>query len=293
MPTIRPFNRTFLKALQTTRPSDGASDFSGYGIFQNVRTHRDEAEMRPGRAPLQTFALEQTAMSFAQPDRVSANRDPRALDLNVMKRWTLDILLDPLLAADGYVYFALGYLGIESAVGGLAEAIISQTGGQPNIVLTSTSVVGANGRHHVTLERDGADLNLVVDGVVEDSDVIVSEIDVSAISFVEIGPVFDGVMDFVRIREGVYPTNQLYSRLLHPRAKSVRACWRDGPDGDGIVWDHSVFENHGRITGAGVTAGASLAHPHMPVQAMRSFIADENKRKLFVAVGGTEYGGDV
>lgn len=298
MPTARPFNRTFLKGLQTTRPEDGADDHTGFRRFQNVRTHKDEAEIRPGRVLLQAFASAQTAMVFDGTAGATAKLDPAVWSVG-MSQWVVDGLSQGAAAAAVLLQVGdrstPGGLRVEQLLSGAIRVEVYAAGWKQ---LTSSTLLGLSAGHWA-LVKNGLELELYIEGILEDSLTLPSAPIVETVGSLYLaqdavsGQLFTGSIDFIRFREGLLPHNRaIRTRLLNPRSQRVRACYRDGPDADNLIWDHSVFELHA-VAGGAVTTGTTLSHPHAPVQALHSFIADENSKKLFALVGGREYGGDL
>lgn len=305
----RVYNRDFLLGLQTTRPADGADDFTGFRRFQNVRVDRDEARIRPGRVRLTKITPNTTVSSCCEFNGSSTWRAPLSYaaprpniwGLSARTRWTLELLIKDDLTTANQGILAVGSINplLEFWVDGnskLVARLVNRTAGIHSIVgPTVTTAVT-----HLRLEGVDGVVNFYVDGVLAGSATPTSGLYENPTGYLTAGRVFgagaywfDGRIEHVTLYDGLLPDFRgMRNHLLAPRQPRVLACYRGPPSVDGTtVVDHSRFELHALKDAGAVATGSTIANPHNPVQGIVTFIDKRRQRRIAVAAGGSIYGG--
>jgi len=277
VPQVQVYNRSFLRGLETTREEGGAPDFGGFRTFLNSRVGDADAERRPGMAVISRITEPATSMHFTGGEiTLYSNPEVWALD---RPAWLLEALIEPENPTANLVLINNGVIKIEQSSGNWVVTVGGATLSAP---LTA-------GKRHLAVSKDESALSLLIDGTVADT-ATWGALGTLAPATV-VGAPWQGFIDFLRLRAipAIPSVAQRELRLLNPRSRRVLLCLRDGPDTNEIVWDRSVFECHGRSSGSVESAPRISSVPHNPVQLIRTYLDENDRRRLFVVAGGKEH----
>lgn len=309
MTSGRVYNRDFLRGLQTSRPSDGADDFTGFRRFQNVRVDHDQAQIRPGRVRLQKLTPSSEISTCCDFDGASTWRAPlhytaprpNIWGLSARGSWTLEALFksDLVTADHGIVTVGSTNQALELWIDASSKITARFTDASLGIV----SIVGptvTTAVTHVRVTRSGSTYSFYVDGTLIGTSTLNGVgIRTNPSGYLVVGRCygpgayyFDGRVEHVTLYDGLLPNfKNMRNHLLAPRQRRVLACYRGAPTLGTVVADHSSYEFHGLLDAGTVTAGATIANPHNPVQAIETFINKPGQRRAAVVAGGTVYSG--
>lgn len=275
MSQVQVFNRTFLRGLETTRDESGAPDWSGFRRFLNCRVGKDEAERRGGMAVIATMPDPASSAVFAGVGGVAVCRQEAwALD---RPDWVLDFLFHSTDPVHAGVLLDTGSIHISKDVSIWSFSLGGDTLHAPVLPVPN----------HLALVRDEVGYHLLSEGI--EVDAIGYSHPASPATELHMGSVM-GSLDFLRLRApGPDSWRARELRLLNPRGRGVLACYRDGPDANGILWDHSIFEAHMKCNPTTTSASRVSNIRHVPVQGIDTYIDVNDRRRLFIVAGGKEY----
>lgn len=277
MSSVQIFNRTFLEALQTTRCDRGQGSFNGFRVFTNTRVHANSAERRPGMEKIYDIQPTSQALASLLDGGFDAQLNVKAWDMTG-RTWCYEAFLSA--TGDGDITNT-GAIDVEIALGGTLLQVYIHTDGGTVLLNTAWD----SKPHHVAVTRAQESVSLLLDGGLAQTAALPGEIvEPTTVSLANLV----GVVDFIRLRTVIPPHwRNRETRLLNPRSHTVRACYRDTCDANGILWDLSRFEMHAKgATRAGVS---TLGPAHHPVQLIHSYLDEDDQVMLYVVAGGRSY----
>ncbi len=282
-----------------TTPTEDGQEFPGFRVMQNLRLSRGPARRRAGMQILERAGSDNACVDW----NGSSQHAACAVDTRV---WTLgtQFTIKMLVNADStsgtrpvfYAGSTTPSIAVDISSGNWRVRFWDSAAALTTV--TSTASAGTD-TTSLRITRDGATLSLYVDNGAADTGSItaanVSRTPVGSLYLAYDGTNrFSGRIDHVTVANIVIPDlGDDHMRWPDPYACPYITCDIDGSvDGNDYVWDRSRFENVMLATGS-PSDGVALAVQHAPVQLIKDFVDENERRRAVVIAGGRTHLEDV
>lgn len=218
--------------------------------------------------------------------------------------WTLDIVVQPTevpITVGGYGQ-VLGFVGGEDAFtlviteDGILRFTTTDTVGAQYVVAGEAPLSTEPDPYPVRVVRKGADLTMLINGVVVDtrSDLSPTLKSVAPTTDLLVGSMggsvdewsFEGYVDEFRLfHVALDGQEHAWVEWDDPRYPAMVAYYRFDLDPDGVVFDHSRFGNHGLLYGAAEFASPGLVYGCEPIVGIHQHQHSDGSRKVLIAAG--------
>lgn len=291
----------FGKGLNTKRSEDfGAPD--EFRVADNVRFKDGTARRRPGRARLAISDSDQTAREFdGTNDVITVVKDTRVWALPLY--FTLRFLVsgDDTPAGDEFI---LGWSGtgnkpltIKRDSNRKIVVDFWDSAGTQTTITSATATTNAQ-PYPCALVRNGATMTLWIENTADATGAVSATLlgrtpaDNLTFGAHNGANFFDGKVDYIDLQNRVATDNRDgWLRLTDPRAEHVLACYTFEVDANGLLTDHSRYENTGLNSGS--TSATTLSVQKAPGLGLHPFVDASGQKKVLTICGGRVYAVEV